>query len=420
VAFLNNEHVLHEVQRALPAHVPIDFFMRCAQTSLLNNPNLARADKGSLLRELVAIAQLGLVTDPQMGEAWLIIDSKGQVQRRVGYQGLRRLALQSGEVTALNAQIVYQNDVCEIHLGDAPRVHHVIDVKNPGGRGPVVGCYAVGSLKGSSTPVVEWMSWSDIEKHRSRYSEAFKRNSGPWADDLAQYEMGRKTVFRRLAKWLPKSPLLADALAHEDRQDMRDITPETMALPTPEAEPAPADPMDRVVAEQRANGGPAAEPEPAKPRAVAIVWRDKTYEKRPGFARNAAITAINEASTADELERLESEVTALTKSLVAAGHSELSGQVLQAWSKAVQGFEPPEPPFEQPYDQEAEELAVAGGRSAQEEWLAAAETKIKGAPTLGHLAAYARQLREEAEPYEEFIKDRLEAAITDQDRMLPK
>jgi recombination protein RecT len=251
VTWLNDPRIEAEIKRALPAHVPVEWFLRAAQTSILNNPALAGANKESLLRELVAVAQLGLVTDPQLGEAWLIVDSKGMVQRRVGYQGLRKLALQSGLVTALNAQAVYQNDKTEIELGDNPHVHHKIDVTLED-RGKLLGCYAVARIAGTDMPQVEWMGWKQIEAHRNRYSDAYKHGGGPWKDPLGEVEMARKTVFRRLAKWLPKSPVLAEALAHEDRLDMRDITPETRTLPAPDE--TPPDPMDRVVAEARGNG----------------------------------------------------------------------------------------------------------------------------------------------------------------------
>ena len=173
VAWLQSGHIEAEMKRALPDHLPVDWFLRCAQTALLNNPNLASADKASLLRELVSVAQLGLVLDPQLGEAWLIIDRHGKVQRRVGYQGLRKLVLQSGQVTGLNAQAVYRADTCEITLGDSPSVQHKVNL-DVGDRGEIIGYYAVGKVVGTTEPVVEWMSRRQIEDHRDRYSDAYK------------------------------------------------------------------------------------------------------------------------------------------------------------------------------------------------------------------------------------------------------
>jgi recombination protein RecT len=273
VAWLNSENIKEQVERALPNHVPFDWFLRIAQTAILNNPGLAAADKASLLRELVAVAQLGLVLDPQLGEAWLIVDNKGKVQRRIGYQGLRKLALQSGKVTALNAQAVYENDRCEISLGDAPSVKHSIDIK-AADRGRVIGCYAVGKVEGTNEPVVEWMSWKQIEDHRDRYSDAGRnKKSGPWADALGEIEMGRKTAFRRLCKWLPKSPLLLEALTNEDRLDaMRDVTPRAnvpAALPAPEDVDDGADDVDPQQDITTTAAGRPAPAQPAKPDAGA-------------------------------------------------------------------------------------------------------------------------------------------------------
>lgn len=242
VEWLNSDRIVAQVKRALPDHLPIDWFVRCAQTALLNNPDLADADKASLLRELVAVAQLGLVLDPQLGEAWLIIDRHKKVQRRVGYQGLRKLVLQSELVGQPSAQAVYEFDICEIELGDDAHVSHRID-PSVADRGRLLGCYARAKILATNETQVEWMSWNQIEEHRNRYSDAYRHSDpkkrGPWGDPLSEVEMGRKTVLRRLCKGLPKSPQVAGALANEDRVDMVNVTPQPDALPAPEPKPDP-------------------------------------------------------------------------------------------------------------------------------------------------------------------------------------
>lgn len=274
VEWLNSDRIVDQVRRALPDHLPIDWFMRCAQTALLNEPKLASAEKGSLLRELVAVAQLGLVTDPQLGEAWLIVDRHGNVQRRVGYQGLRKLVLQSNLVGAPSTQAVYEFDHVEIELGDDAHVKHSIDPRVDD-RGKLLGCWARAKILSTGETVVEWMSWGQIEAHRNRYSDAYRhpdpKKRGPWGDPLSEIEMGRKTVLRRLCKTLPKSPLLADVLAHEDRADMRDITPgshQYAELPAP-SDPDPVDPVDLTSARPLATDAASATSEAAPPQSTA-------------------------------------------------------------------------------------------------------------------------------------------------------
>jgi recombination protein RecT len=373
VSWLKSPFIETEIKRALPDHIPIDWFMRCAQTALLNNTRLAEANKESLLRELVAVAQLGLVTDPQLGEAWLIIDRKGMVQRRVGYQGLRKLALQSGLINSLNAQAVYRNDRCAIALGDSPHVNHEIDIRN-GDRGEIIGYYAVARIKDTSEPSVEWMSQKQVEAHRDRYSDAYGHpdpsKRGPWADPLAAVEMGRKTVFRRLAKWLPKSPVLADVLAHEDRQDMRDVTPGPGMLPAPEES---ADEMDRVVAMSRqTEDAPqsAQEPrqqartQPAAPVAgeassaasearsaskgrpggnpPIVDWRGKSYQ-RLGMARRAALGEVEDCKTLGDLLDLKEPVDGFCRALRSVGGADVADEIEAAFRAKRSSFAPPAP-----------------------------------------------------------------------------
>jgi len=254
VEWLGQSRIEDQMKRALPAHIDPAWFLRTAQTVILSTPKLLNANRDSLLRELVAVAELGLVFNPALGEAWLIADSKGNVQRRIGYQGLAKLAMQSGMVTMVNAQVVHANDITEIRLGDNPGVKHSIDIK-AAERGPVIGCYAVARIKDVEAPLVEWMSWAEIEAHRDRYSDAYRYKTGPWTDDLAQYEMGRKTPFRRLVKWLPKSPMLAREMDHESEVDRimsaRDITEEVdSAAPKLTSQVRPAEPRQTTPAAQ--------------------------------------------------------------------------------------------------------------------------------------------------------------------------
>ena len=87
--------------------------------------------------------------------------------------------------------------------------------------------------------VFEWMPLHEVQAIRGRSQSG---NSGPWATDFA--EMGKKTVLRRAAKYLPRSIEFSDALAAEDRVEF-DGEPPTVAHvevrpPAPPATPATA------------------------------------------------------------------------------------------------------------------------------------------------------------------------------------
>jgi len=70
--------------------------------------------------------------------------------------------------------------------------------------------------------------------------------------------MSKKTVFRRASKWIKLSPEVYDALANEDSDELRNVTP----TPSPTAAFAPREALMPA---------PAAEPEPAPVTMEAVV-----------------------------------------------------------------------------------------------------------------------------------------------------
>ena len=57
------------------------------------------------------------------------------------------------------------------------------------------------------------MSKDEVDAVRKRSRAA---NNGPWVTDYG--EMAKKTVFKRLSKWLPVTPELQEAIAKDDEE----------------------------------------------------------------------------------------------------------------------------------------------------------------------------------------------------------
>ena len=214
-----------DVYSSLPSHVSPARFERNLANALMREPKLLKVDPRIVYREVCKIAALGLVLDPQLGEAYLIADRHNDVQARIGYRGLIKLARQSGNVEALYAHDICQNDVTRVTLGTDKRLEHAPDFLKP--RGPVGAYYAVVRFTDVSSDF-EVMTLEEIHAIRDRSDawKAFKRGlikSTPWGTD--EGEMAKKTVLRRLLKRCPMSPDLADVLAREDEADMRDAIP---------------------------------------------------------------------------------------------------------------------------------------------------------------------------------------------------
>lgn len=180
-------------------------FIQSAVNALTKTPKLGECDKMSFFGSLMQLAQFGLNPDgrnahliPYGNKCTLIID----------YKGLVTLALRCPKVSKVEAFEVYKDDHFRLVNGE---VDHVVD--NPwGDRGEIVGYYAVCQFS-DGVKKYEVMSKAQVDAVRSRSKAA---NSGPWVTDYN--EMAKKTVFKRLSKWLPVTPELQDAIAKDDEE----------------------------------------------------------------------------------------------------------------------------------------------------------------------------------------------------------
>lgn len=195
----------------LPRHVSPERFARSIILAAARSPALLNADKTSLFLAAQQAAQLGLDCSGTLGSAYLIPYS-GKVTLVIGYRGLIDLARRSKEIVSIQAQVVHEKDTFNVTLGTSPAIVHVPNFAEED-RGNVIAAYAVAELVGGGRQFeVMTRSQLDAIKRRSKAS-----GSGPWITDPE--EMQRKTVLRRLAKWLPLSPELADALTAEATSD---------------------------------------------------------------------------------------------------------------------------------------------------------------------------------------------------------
>ena len=204
-----------QIQMALPKHLSPDRLLRVAMTSIQRTPKLLECDPKSLVGAVIQSAQLGLEPDGILGHAYLVPyrDKKNNrtlAQLIVGYKGLIDMARRSGQIVSICAHVVYEEDVFDFAYGLEETLHHVPARSN---RGLPIGAYAVAQLKdGGHAIEVMWVD--DIEAIRSRSKTG---NTGPWKTDWS--EMARKTVIRRLTKYLPLSVEVARAVAVDEQYE---------------------------------------------------------------------------------------------------------------------------------------------------------------------------------------------------------
>ncbi len=226
---------------ALPPQVRPEKFLGVVLTGVRLNPQLQQADRTTLYGACLKCAQDGLLPDGR--EAALVMFGQN-VQYMPMIGGLLKKARNSGEIAKLSVQVVYSADEFDYELGDSDRLVHKPAL---GERGEPIAAYAIAWLKDGSR-YCEVMSKDQIEKVRN-VSRA--KNNGPWRDWWD--EMARKTVFRRLAKWLPQSTDLQQVLEHDN---------ETNDLEQPQQKAAPMSRLKAIVGiEQPRPQQPQVEPE---------------------------------------------------------------------------------------------------------------------------------------------------------------
>ena len=182
-AFKNEENkILREMAFAVQALEANSFLAGVAE----RNPK-------SLMKAIMNIALTGISLNPVQKHAYLV-PRGGNVCLDFSYRGLSQLAIDAGAVLDINTQIVYERDFFDYQQGTTPSITH-----KPawGDRGSIEGVYSAALLQGG-TYHIESMSLSEIEAIKRR---APSGNKGPWVTDFG--EMARKTVIKRLFKYLP-------------------------------------------------------------------------------------------------------------------------------------------------------------------------------------------------------------------------
>lgn len=215
-ALMSDPKIKAQMALALPKHMTSDRLARIALTEIRKVPALARCEQTSFLGAIMQCAQLGLEPGGALGHAYLLPFEnrrKGitEVQFIVGYRGMIDLARRSGQIVSLAARAVYQNDKFNYQYGLHEDLQHV-PCEN-GEPGPLTHVYAVARLKDGGIQF-EVMSRLEVEKVRAQSKAG---NNGPWVSHFD--EMAKKTVIRRLFKYLPVSIELQQAVGLDERAD---------------------------------------------------------------------------------------------------------------------------------------------------------------------------------------------------------
>ena len=231
-----------EIAAVLPQHISIERFVRTALTAVLLKPDILNADRGSLMVACYRAAQDGLMPDGKEG-AFVMYNTKVKndqgrdvwvpaVQWLPMVGGVVKKMRNSGELASLVAHEVYAKDEFSFVLGDNEGITHkpYMGEEEPG---PIVAAYAIAKLK-DGTIQREVIPQHQLKKIRA----ASKSANGPaWSN--WEGEMSRKSVVKRLSKYLPMSTEVERALGRDEDSRVRIGQGATIDLRQPAIEPLP-------------------------------------------------------------------------------------------------------------------------------------------------------------------------------------
>lgn len=163
------------------------------------------------MRCLLDLSAFGLEPD---GRRAHLIPYKDQCTLVIDWKGLAELAMRSGLISKLHADIVCENDEFVYDLGEVKS--HKVDFRKP--RGEMFAAYALAQTK-TGEVFAAVLSKDEVDSVRKRSRTG---SSGPWVSDYN--EMAKKTAFRRLSKWLPLSAEFRDAQERDEEPMEREIT----------------------------------------------------------------------------------------------------------------------------------------------------------------------------------------------------
>lgn len=173
---------------------------------------IAKENRTSVVNAVTNVAAIGLSLNPAKKQAYLV-PRDGKICLDVSYIGLVELAIQSGSVRWVKAEIVRLGDGFRLVGFDKPPEHSFNPFSRE--RGEPVGAYVVAKTADGDY-LTDVMSTDEINAIRDRSSAwkawVEKKRSCPWVTDWT--EMAKKTVVKRASKMWPKTDRLDSAIHH--------------------------------------------------------------------------------------------------------------------------------------------------------------------------------------------------------------
>ena len=210
-----------ELAKLLPKGMTLERLERMALTECVKNPKLFDCTAESWALALQTCTAQGLYPDSGLGYMYLIPRRKGrkeagvrevlEVHAQRGYQGDMKLWRNTGEVSDVWAEVVYEKDKYKVTKGTERSILHE-PYEGTDDPGPLKACYAVAKLKDGTTAFVT-LTKRDVMRHKAASTADTDDADSPWKKHEAA--MWQKTAIHELNKWMPKDSEKAELAAGE-------------------------------------------------------------------------------------------------------------------------------------------------------------------------------------------------------------
>lgn len=210
------EKMLPEIKKAVGQTMTPERFSRIALSLFNGNSAFWEASPTSFLSALMQSAQCGLEPNTVLGEAYVIPYKNNktgitEVNFQVGYKGILKMALNTGEYEAVYAHEVREGDEFSYSYGlHKDLVHKPADIPST----KITHYYAVYKLKNGGFDFVVW-SHERIDQHARDFSKNYTykgevNKNSVWYKNFDS--MAKKTVILDVLKYAPKSVEMAKAI----------------------------------------------------------------------------------------------------------------------------------------------------------------------------------------------------------------
>lgn len=214
VKLLEDQDTVRKVAAILPRHMLAQKFVEIAKKTLFQNPDLQRCEPRSFMNCIMQAAQLGLEIGGPLGLSYIVARNNNQKKVteavfQTSYKGLLVLVRRSGQIKRISAEVVYQDDEFDYVMGTREEITHRSRTSDKDHK-KITHAYAIAEfLNGGVQQTV--MNRQEIDRIKSMAA-----TDRVWREHYG--EMAKKTVLKRLCKYLPQSIELAEALQDDHEE----------------------------------------------------------------------------------------------------------------------------------------------------------------------------------------------------------